>query len=152
MYQNKDQDRSIYQRPWGIGQVPHFWSSNHKMKELCHMISKTTSRFNMLWFFHYQCVFMRFHFLIWKIVLIPSPNFLPGLLWVSNKKVDGNMCTPMVDGCWCMAKPIQYCKVKINKYIYTYMIKKKESGWKTTIYFKFWYVGIKSDTIPQPKI
>ena len=24
----------------------------------------------------------------------------------------GNTCTPVVDGCWCMAKPIQYCKVK----------------------------------------
>ena len=25
------------------------------------------------------------------------------------------MCTPMVDSCWCMAKPIQYCKVKKKK-------------------------------------
>ena len=24
----------------------------------------------------------------------------------------GNMCTPVVDSCRCMAKPIQYCKVK----------------------------------------
>ena len=24
----------------------------------------------------------------------------------------GNMCTPMVDACGCLAKPIQYCKVK----------------------------------------
>ena len=24
----------------------------------------------------------------------------------------GNMCTPMEDSCLCMAKPIQYCKVK----------------------------------------
>ena len=23
-----------------------------------------------------------------------------------------NMCTPVADSCWCMAKPIQYCKVK----------------------------------------
>ena len=23
----------------------------------------------------------------------------------------GNACTPVVDSCWCMAKPIQYCKV-----------------------------------------
>ena len=23
----------------------------------------------------------------------------------------GNTCTPMVDSCWCMAKPIQYCEV-----------------------------------------
>ena len=24
----------------------------------------------------------------------------------------GNTCTPMVNSCWCIAKPIQYCKVK----------------------------------------
>ena len=24
----------------------------------------------------------------------------------------GNICTPVVDSCQCMAKPIQYCKVK----------------------------------------
>ena len=33
----------------------------------------------------------------------------------------GNTCTPVVDSCQCMAKPIQYCKVislqKINKLI-----------------------------------
>ena len=27
----------------------------------------------------------------------------------------GNTCTPVVDACRCMAKPTQYCKVKINK-------------------------------------
>ena len=27
----------------------------------------------------------------------------------------GNTCTPMVDACWCMTKPIQYCKVKKKK-------------------------------------
>ena len=26
----------------------------------------------------------------------------------------GNICTPKTDACWCMAKPIQYCKVKNN--------------------------------------
>ena len=26
---------------------------------------------------------------------------------------DGNTCTAVADACWCMAKPIQYCKVKI---------------------------------------
>ena len=26
----------------------------------------------------------------------------------------GNTCTPMVDSCCCIAKPIQYCKVKNN--------------------------------------
>ena len=25
----------------------------------------------------------------------------------------GNMCTPVADSCQCMAKPIQYCKVKL---------------------------------------
>ena len=27
----------------------------------------------------------------------------------------GNSCTPVADSCQCMAKPIQYCKVKKNK-------------------------------------
>ena len=27
----------------------------------------------------------------------------------------GNTCTPMLDSCQCMVKPIQYCKVKIIK-------------------------------------
>ena len=27
----------------------------------------------------------------------------------------GNTCTPIVDSCLCMAKPIQHCKVKTNK-------------------------------------
>ena len=27
----------------------------------------------------------------------------------------GNTCTPVVDACRCMAKPIQYCKVKKKK-------------------------------------
>ena len=26
----------------------------------------------------------------------------------------GNTCIPVADSCWCMAKPIQYCKVKNN--------------------------------------
>ena len=29
----------------------------------------------------------------------------------------GNTCTPVVDACWCIAKPIQYCKVKKKKNI-----------------------------------
>ena len=27
----------------------------------------------------------------------------------------GNTCTPMVDSCQCMTKPMQHCKVKKNK-------------------------------------
>ena len=27
----------------------------------------------------------------------------------------GNTCTPVADACWCMAKPIQYCKVEKKK-------------------------------------
>ena len=34
----------------------------------------------------------------------------------------GNTCTPVADSCWCMAKPIQYCKVKKNN---------KKKKWKT---------------------
>ena len=36
----------------------------------------------------------------------------------------GNACTPMVDSCQCMAKPVQYCKVKKKK-------KKKKMNWTT---------------------
>ena len=36
----------------------------------------------------------------------------------------GNTCTPVANSCWCMAKPIQYCKVKnINKEVM--LLKKK---------------------------
>ena len=35
----------------------------------------------------------------------------------------GNSCKPVVDSCQCMAKPIQYCKVK--------KLKKKEKKPKT---------------------
>ena len=34
----------------------------------------------------------------------------------------GNACTPVVDSCQCVAKPIQYCKLKYRKKI----IKKKK--------------------------
>ena len=37
----------------------------------------------------------------------------------------GNTCIPVVDSCWYMAKPIQYCKVKKRK------IKKKKDKTKT---------------------
>ena len=30
----------------------------------------------------------------------------------------GNLCTPVTDSCWCMVKPIQYCKVKKIKKIF----------------------------------
>ena len=38
----------------------------------------------------------------------------------------GNMCTPVADSCWRMAKPTQYCKVinlQLNKFIFKKMIK-----------------------------
>ena len=31
---------------------------------------------------------------------------------VGEEFMFGNSCTPVVDSCQCMAKPIQYCKVK----------------------------------------
>ena len=42
----------------------------------------------------------------------------------------GNMCTPVADACGCMAKSIQYCKVKKKKIIIIKKIffTKKESG------------------------
>ena len=38
----------------------------------------------------------------------------------------GNSCTPMADSCQCMAKPIQYCKVKFKKKILTIKNFKKQ--------------------------
>ena len=38
----------------------------------------------------------------------------------------GNTCTPVPDACCCMAKPIQYCKVKNNK-----KLKKKVLPWSS---------------------
>ena len=40
----------------------------------------------------------------------------------------GNTCIPVVDSCWCMAKPIQYCKVIYLqlKWINLYLKKRKE--------------------------
>ena len=40
----------------------------------------------------------------------------------------GNTCTPVVDSCQCMAKPIQYCKVislQLNKLIFKKLKKKR---------------------------
>ena len=45
--------------------------------------------------------------------------WLQSSLWMGREVGEGiglgNTCTPMADTYWCMAKPIQYCKVKINK-------------------------------------
>ena len=43
----------------------------------------------------------------------------------------GNTCTPVADSCWCMAKPIQYCKVislqlKFKKKSEKYLFLKKK--------------------------
>lgn len=40
------------------------------MKWLHHMILQMPSGFNILWFFYYKSAFLRFHFLIWKIMII----------------------------------------------------------------------------------
>ena len=48
----------------------------------------------------------------------------------------GNTCIPVADSCWCMAKPIQYCKVinlqlkQINLYLKNQLKHKKKSLWK----------------------
>ena len=46
----------------------------------------------------------------------------------------GNTCTPMVDACWCMAKPIQYCKV-----IIIIIIIKKNHHMRNISQFKKYY-------------
>ena len=39
----------------------------------------------------------------------------------------GNTCIPVMDSCWCMAKPIQYCKV-INLQLNKFIFKKKNQS------------------------
>ena len=57
----------------------------------------------------------------------------------------GNMCTPMADACWCMAKPIQHCKVK-KIIIIIKKIKKKISG-PHSFTGKF-YITFKKEVLP----
>ena len=57
-----------------------------------------------------------------------------------------NMCIPAVDSCWCMAKPIQYCKVislQLKKKKRTK--KKRRQGWNdlgewhwNNVYYHMW--------------
>ena len=58
---------------------------------------------------------------------LTSPNFMhdagclglvhwddPGgwCVWVGGRLVMGSTCVPVADSFWCVAEPIQYCKVK----------------------------------------
>ena len=47
----------------------------------------------------------------------------------------GNTCTPMADSCWCVAKPIQYCKVKVIIIIFLINNVIFQNHW--IIYFKW---------------
>ena len=40
----------------------------------------------------------------------------------------GNMCAPVEDSCWCMAKPIEYCKVISLQLKHINLLKKKKGG------------------------
>ena len=42
----------------------------------------------------------------------------------------GNTCTPVADSCQCMAKPVQYCKVKKKNLIF---LKRKKSNGNLTL-------------------
>ena len=58
---------------------------------------------------------------------------------------EGGGSTPMADSCWCMAKPIQYCKVislQLNKFI----LKKKKQHWIPSM------LKEETETYPQSKI
>ena len=67
----------------------------------------------------------------------------------------GNTCTPVVDACWCMAKPIQYCKVeKKKKALWTFWINSKDMAeflfkisvhsWTSQIALVVTYPGVNS--------
>ena len=59
----------------------------------------------------------------------------------------GNTCTPVVDSCQCMAKPLQYCKVislQLNKFtIKNKTLKKKSKGYVFFPYFFPTHICIK---------
>ena len=65
----------------------------------------------------------------------------------------GSTCTPMVDSCWCMAKPIQYCKVISLqlKWINLYFKKRKKTFLRRKMWFfsSFQQVLVPSLTISQ---
>ena len=54
-----------------------------------------------------------------------SRGMVWGGKWEGGFRI-GNTCTPMADACWCMAKPIQYCKVKKKKKIFFQRLKFKK--------------------------
>ena len=73
-----------------------------------------TAVFQICW--HIECNSLTaLYFRIWNSsARIPSPPLALFIVMFLN------MCTPMADSCWCMAKPIQYCKVislQLNKFI-----------------------------------
>ena len=43
-------------------------------------------------------------------------------------KKSHDACTPVVDSCWCVVKPMQYCKVNNNN---NFKKDKKEKPWQT---------------------
>ena len=49
-----------------------------------------------------------------------------------------NMCTPVVDACLCMAKPIQYCKLKIIIIINKKMKKKRKLEIPRELFMQRW--------------
>ena len=51
----------------------------------------------------------------------------------------GNTCTPVADSCWCMAKPIQYCKVISLQF--KFILKKKICSFPSFIW-SFVYISI----------
>ena len=54
----------------------------------------------------------------------------------------GNSCTPVVDSCQCMAKPIQYCKVKKVKIKFKKILKKKVISIPSSIVAVSIYISI----------
>ena len=52
----------------------------------------------------------------------------------------GNTCTPMVDSCQCMAKPIQYCKViSLQLKLNTFILKTKQKIKYKRDWESFWH-------------
>ena len=88
--------------------------------EISHCSSNVAhSKFSFLFFFILQFKFIvtQRRYLFYFIILGWSSN-VNFSLFLNNRTSDLRsariFCTPMVGSCQCMAKPIQYCKVKIK--------------------------------------
>ena len=83
--------------------------------------------YNIIYEMNHQSRFNAWYRMLGAGVLGWPRGMVQGGRWKGGSRIRST-CTPVTDSCWCMAKPIQYCKVislQLNKFI---LKKKKESA------------------------